>query len=181
VLLYNGQEVGEDGSGNEGFGGEDGKTTLFDYWSLPPLAALASNKTWDGSGLSTEQASLRSYYRDLLKLSQEPSVRGSGYWALRYFNGQLPSLLPVARFVPGSGRLLVVVANFQAGSAASGAVRLPPELLAAAGIQGAVDGTKVLDEEGAQAAPLGSFSPEQLTAGFPVSIPEQSAHVFVFE
>jgi glycosidase len=182
VLFYNGQEVGEDGSGDEGFGGEDGKTTLFDYWSLPPLVALSSGKIWDGSKLSPEQASLRSFYRDLLKLAQDPSVRGTGYWALRYANGQLPALLPVARFAPGSGRMLVVAPNFQPGGSVSGSLKLPAELLVAAGIQGSVAAVKVLDEGGAQAQPLGTFTPQQLASeGFPVSIPEQSAHAFVFE
>jgi glycosidase len=35
VMVYFGQEVGEPGKGAEGFGGEDGRTTIFDYWGYP--------------------------------------------------------------------------------------------------------------------------------------------------
>lgn len=35
VMLLNGQEVGEPGAGVEGFSGEDGRTTIYDYWTMP--------------------------------------------------------------------------------------------------------------------------------------------------
>jgi hypothetical protein len=182
VLLYNGQEVGEDGSGDEGFGGEDGRSSIFDYWGLPSLAALSNGKRWDGGGLSTEQSSLRSYYRDLLKLGQDPSVAGPGYWALRHANPQAPSLLAFARFAPGSGRLLVVAANFQPGGALSTALRLPAALLERAGIDGAARLRRVLDEGGAAGDDLGTWTPATLaTGGFPITLPDQSARVFVLE
>ncbi|HEX8490025.1 MAG TPA: alpha-amylase family glycosyl hydrolase, partial [Chthoniobacterales bacterium] len=37
VMLYNGQEVGEPAAGAEGFGGDDARTSIFDYWSMPEL------------------------------------------------------------------------------------------------------------------------------------------------
>ena len=35
VMIYSGQEVGEPGHGTEGFSGDDGRTTIFDYWGVP--------------------------------------------------------------------------------------------------------------------------------------------------
>jgi glycosidase len=35
VMIYFGQEVGEPGVGAEGFQGDDGRTTIFDYWGVP--------------------------------------------------------------------------------------------------------------------------------------------------
>jgi glycosidase len=35
VMIYFGQEVGEPGLGIEGFEGDDGRTTHFDYWGVP--------------------------------------------------------------------------------------------------------------------------------------------------
>jgi len=182
VLFYNGQEVGEDGSGDEGFGGEDGRSSIFDYWGLPSLAALCHGKRWDGGGLSPEQASLRSFYRDLLQLAQDPSVRGDGYWALRHANPQAPALLAFARFAPGSGRMLVVAVNFQPGGSLATRLRLPAELLDAAGIDAAAAVTRVLDEGGAAREARGRFTPEQLAGeGLEISLTDQSAQVFTVE
>ncbi|RYE13801.1 MAG: alpha-amylase, partial [Sphingobacteriales bacterium] len=35
VMVYLGQEVGEAANGSEGFSGNDGRTTIFDYWGVP--------------------------------------------------------------------------------------------------------------------------------------------------
>ena len=32
VMIYFGQEVGVDSVGRKGFQGDDGRTTIFDYW-----------------------------------------------------------------------------------------------------------------------------------------------------
>lgn len=179
LIFYNGQEVGEDGSGHEGFGGDDGKTSIFDYWGLPSLAALSSGKAWDGRGLSAEQAALRAYYRDLLALCHDRSARADGYRSLRRDNPHAPYLFAFARFAPGDRRLLVVAANFQPGSALQTSLRLPPALLQAAGIHGPAALTRLLDERGAASDALGLFSPETLARdGFPVRLPDQTAHVF---
>ena len=34
MLIYAGQEFGEVGMENEGFSGVDGRTTIFDYWTV---------------------------------------------------------------------------------------------------------------------------------------------------
>lgn len=39
LLLYGGQEYGEQGVECEGYSGYDGRTTIFDYWSIPSLVA----------------------------------------------------------------------------------------------------------------------------------------------
>ncbi|MBA2585879.1 MAG: hypothetical protein H0U99_05285, partial [Chthoniobacterales bacterium] len=57
VLLYNGQEVGEPGAGREGFGGDDARTSIFGYWSMPELVKWNNDHTYDGAGLSGEQRS----------------------------------------------------------------------------------------------------------------------------
>ncbi|RYD68550.1 MAG: alpha-amylase, partial [Verrucomicrobiaceae bacterium] len=37
LMLYSGQEVGEPAAGQEGFSGDNARTTIFDYWSMPEL------------------------------------------------------------------------------------------------------------------------------------------------
>ena len=58
VMLYNGQEVGEPAAGAEGFGGDDARTSIFDYWSMPELVKWANGHKYDGAKLSEEQEEL---------------------------------------------------------------------------------------------------------------------------
>lgn len=190
VLFYNGQEVGEEAAGIEGFGGDDGRTSIFDYWSMPRMIGWVNGGAYDGGGLAPERAALRAYYADLLALAQDESVRGAGYWGLEYYNdpgrfSDCPEgFYTFARFVPGSGRLLIVVANFAPGAASSGPVRIPLELADAAGLPSSRAFTvrRVLDEGGAADATVAAATRSQLvTSGFSVSVPDQSSHVFVIE
>lgn len=69
VMIYFGQEVGEPGAGEEGFGGEDGRTTIFDYWGVPQHQKWMNNGKFDGGDLTEDQKSLRQFYSELLNLS----------------------------------------------------------------------------------------------------------------
>lgn len=71
VMIYFGQEVGEPGAGDEGFGGDDGRTTIFDYWGVPEHQKWVNGKRFDGALLSPEQQQLRITYRDLLNLAHK--------------------------------------------------------------------------------------------------------------
>lgn len=188
ILVYNGQEVGEPGAGVEGFGQEDGRTTIFDYWSLPALSAWVNGGAFDGGGLSPAQADLRRYYGDLLALSQDPSVVGSAYWGLEYFNnpgmfGDVPDgFYTFARFEPGSARAVVVVANFAPGSSSAGPVRLPAELLASIGLAGEVSVRRVLGREGRVDEKNTTLDSDELTTlGFFADVPDQTTFVYVVE
>ena len=73
VMLYNGQEVGEPAAGAEGFGGDDSRTSIFDYWSMPALVSWLNGHRYDGGKLSVEQKSLREFYAGLIRLTNEPA------------------------------------------------------------------------------------------------------------
>ncbi len=90
VLIYNGQEVGEPALGAEGFGGDDARTSIFDYWSMPELAKWVNGHRYDGGRLSAEQKVLRAWYGRLLRLSNEPAFRGGGFVPLNGFNRNNP-------------------------------------------------------------------------------------------
>lgn len=70
VMIYFGQEVGEPGAGSEGFGGNDGRTTIFDYWGVPEHQKWMNNGAFDGALLSEEQKRLRQFYATLLSLTR---------------------------------------------------------------------------------------------------------------
>jgi hypothetical protein len=112
-------------------------------------------------------------------------VLGDGYWGLKYFNRperftDCPAdLYSFARFQNGSGRALVVVANFCLGAAVQGQIRMPPELVAAVGFTDDVSVQLLLDREGKHDGSVATVNAEQLTSdGFPVSVPNQSAYVY---
>lgn len=87
VMVYFGQEVGEPGAGNEGFQGEDGRTTIFDYWGVPNHQAWMNGGRFDGGRLSGEQKDLRNTYKYLLNLSRNEALIAEGsFYDLHYFN-----------------------------------------------------------------------------------------------
>ena len=87
VLMYSGQEVGEPARGAEGFGGDDARTTIFDYWSMPELAKWVNGHGYDGGRLAPEQKTLREFYARLLALVGEPAFRDGECFRLNYANG----------------------------------------------------------------------------------------------
>ena len=84
-MVYAGQEIGEAGMDAEGFSGNDGRTTIFDYWnpaSLQKLTAPAFEKK-----LTPEEAVLYDYYQKILSLcnSRKAFAQG-GFFDLQYAN-----------------------------------------------------------------------------------------------
>lgn len=87
VMIYFGQEVGEPGKGAEGFQGDDGRTTIFDYWGVPEHQKWMNGGTFDGGLLSMEQKQLRQFYADLLNLAgKNPAVTSGQYFDITDFN-----------------------------------------------------------------------------------------------
>jgi len=124
IMLYNGQEVGEPGAGAEGFAGDDARTSIFDYWSMPEFVKWVNDHNYDGGRLSSEQKELRKFYSRLINLVSEPAFRDGKFFALNAANrenerfGRLPGepasghwLYVFLRFDPLAGQRFLVVAN----------------------------------------------------------------------
>ncbi len=96
VLLYHGQEVGEPADGAEGFGGDDARTSIFDYWSMPEFAKWVNEHRFDGDRLSEAQRDLRAFYGRLLAAIRSPAFRDGAFFPLNGANvwnadfGRLP-------------------------------------------------------------------------------------------
>ncbi len=87
VMVYFGQEVGEPATGVSGFSGEDGRTTLFDYWHVPAHQKWMNGGAFDGNMLSVKQKKLREQYIGILKLCNgEPCFESGEFYDLQYFN-----------------------------------------------------------------------------------------------
>ncbi len=70
MMIYFGQELGEESPDATGFSSADGRTTIFDFWTLPLYQAWRNSGAFDGAGLNDNQRELRAQYKTILKLSQ---------------------------------------------------------------------------------------------------------------
>ena len=115
VMIYFGQEVGEPGAGAEGFGGDDGRTTLFDYWGVPEHQKWVNGGKYDGGLLSVEQKALRQFHGDILTLSKDnPAISQGDYFDLTEQNVNAKNCSDrVVSFARSFGEeRLVIVAGF---------------------------------------------------------------------
>ncbi len=124
AMIYSGQEVGEPAAGVEGFGGDDGRTSIFDYWSMPELCKWVNGGAYDGGRLSPGQSALRDFYGRLLRLLDEPAFSRGDFLPLNPVNENNPAFarLPgesasghwvyaFLRHDPVSGQAFCVVVN----------------------------------------------------------------------
>lgn len=105
-MLYAGEEYGERGMDKEGFSGNDGRTTIFDYWSIDTLCRAAKKQ------LTEEEQQLFDIHKKTLLLARkEKSVTDGVFFDLMYVNGHLYRQYA---FLRKAGKdLLLVVANFE--------------------------------------------------------------------
>ena len=116
VMIYSGQELGEPGMDDEGFSGRDGRTTIFDYWSLASLRNWINEGAFDGGKLTAEQRQLREVYAKILNISKSERVITEGvFYDLMYANLSNPYFNSHRQFVfmrKYQNEVLLVVVNF---------------------------------------------------------------------
>jgi len=96
-MIYAGQEWGERGMDAEGFSGRDGRTTIFDYWSLSPH--------------TSDLSPLTSYYKTVLSIARkEKTITEGAFFDLMYVNQHLHRQYAFLRSY--KKETLLVVANF---------------------------------------------------------------------
>lgn len=86
VLVYNGQEVGERAEAPGGFGGHNGRTSIFDYTCLPQLQPWVAGGRFDASLLDEDSAELRDFHARLLPLLQHPALDRGDFYGLNWAN-----------------------------------------------------------------------------------------------
>lgn len=114
-MIYAGQELGEPASDAEGYSGHDGRTTIFDYWSIPTLRRWLNRGRCDGP-LSDKEQWLRGIYARVLTLcNSEAAIRRGRFFDLMYVNYDNPRLDPHRHYVflrADGNDLLVIAVNF---------------------------------------------------------------------
>ena len=133
-MLYFGQEIGERGMDNEPFSGVNGRTSIFDWWTVESLQRL-HKEILEGKGLKREEKAVLKRYRQLLSLSKTPAFSEGKTYDLCYCQDADNFLKDKHfAFLRSDGRkCLMIVANF--GQAGDITVRIPADALAYLGIK----------------------------------------------
>ena len=105
LMIYAGQEYGERGMDQEGFSGHDGRTTIFDYWSVDTLVRAAAGKL-----TADEQALYDTYHKVIAIARREKAVTDGVSYDLMYANTQYHREFMFIR--KSASTQLLVVANF---------------------------------------------------------------------
>ena len=114
TMVYFGQEVGEAGNENGGFGTHS-RTSIFDYVGVPNHQRWMNNGKFDGGQLSQSEKDLRDFYKRLLNFSITSSALMGKFEEIQATNRQSTASYDsgIYSFVRWSdSQKLVVVANF---------------------------------------------------------------------
>ena len=141
MMIYMGQELGEQALESEGFSGADGRTTIFDYWSLSTLRRWLADVGGQTSLTAREQW-LRRHYRTVLRAcNDEAALREGAFFDLMYVNYDNPTVNPHRHylFLRCQGREVIVAALNFGAEKASMSINIPQHALDILGIQAAVN------------------------------------------
>ncbi|MDH6312860.1 glycosidase [Parabacteroides sp. PFB2-10] len=178
VMVYNGQELGERGMDEEGFSGLDGRTTIFDYWSMESVRNWINDGKLDGGQLTEEQKELRDNYKALLNIAlSEPAIANGLFHDLMYANLKNPYFNPHRQYAflrKYENEVILVVANFDKAEQTV-KVRIPENAFQVCGIK---------DNKAARLTDLvtGQTSVSTLTDAWPyqVVLPPYSGRILKF-
>ncbi len=83
LMIYAGQELGERGMDSEGFSGCDGRTTIFDYWSVESLRKIRAGEMY----FTPDERELYAYYNKVVSLCNgSAALREGAFYDLMYAN-----------------------------------------------------------------------------------------------
>ena len=116
MMIYFGQELGERGMDCEGFSGRDGRTTIFDYWSVDSIHRWSNHGRFNGHQLTEKEKELQHFYRKLLCLCHdEPAISKGKFFDLMYVNQngwQMNEHKQYAFLRQQDNEVLLIVVNF---------------------------------------------------------------------
>ncbi|WP_234461981.1 alpha-amylase family glycosyl hydrolase [Pedobacter segetis] len=128
VMVYFGQEVGEPAKGIEGFGKDDNRTTIFDYWGVPNHQKWMNNGLFDGGQLDENQKDLREFYKNLLKISsQNEAISNGDFYEVP--QQEINNNRVYAYFRYTNDQRLLIISNFNRTESFEGKINLPSIVL----------------------------------------------------
>lgn len=115
MMIYGGQELGEPAADAEGYSGHDGRTTIFDYWSIPSVRAYLNGGKCDGL-IPESVKQLRDKYARILKIcNSEKAISQGAFFDVMYVNYDNPDFDPHRNYAfirAFDGEALIIAVNF---------------------------------------------------------------------
>ena len=136
IMIYFGQEVGEAGNENAGFGTRS-RTSIFDYIGVPSHQRWMNGGKFDGGALTSDEKKLRDFYKKLLNFTKNSTAIMGEFQEIHSENvnlteGYHDKVYSYSRW--SQDEKLVVLTNFSTDKTANFNLKIPGELLKQWGI-----------------------------------------------
>lgn len=131
TMIYFGQEVGEAGNENGGFGTHS-RTSIFDYVGVPNHQRWMNGGKFDGGQLTQEEKDLRDFYKRLLNFSLNSSALMGKFQEIQTLNRQTtqgydPGIYAYVRY--SDDQKLIVVTNFSWIATSNFELKIPSDII----------------------------------------------------
>ena len=131
TMVYFGQEVGEAGNENAGFGTHS-RTSIFDYIGVPSHQRWMNGGAFDGGLLTKEEKELRDFYKRILNFSLNSSALMGKYQEIQEVNRQTTAGYDsgIYAFTRWSAtQKLIVVTNFSWLTTSNFELKIPADII----------------------------------------------------
>ena len=136
TLLYFGQDVGEDGSEETGFG-DPTRTTIFDYAGVPAHQRFMNNGKFDAGQSTEKEKALHRFYKDVMNIATSNSAITGRYQSLHALNlgveGSAYSEQQFAFIREKNDQGFIVIANFSDNATGPISLTVPASAIETAG------------------------------------------------
>lgn len=131
TMIYFGQEVGEAGNEDAGFG-KPSRTSIFDYIGVPNHQRWMNDGKFDGGQLSDSEKNLRDFYKRLLNFTINSSALMGNFEEIQSANRQNnpnydPLLYSYVRW--SEKQKLIVIANFSSEKESEFDLKIPSTVI----------------------------------------------------
>lgn len=131
TMVYFGQEVGEAGNENAGFGTRS-RTSIFDYIGVPNHQRWMNEGKFDGGKLSESEKNLRDFYKRLLNFSINSSALMGSFQEIQSVNrqnnpGYDESIYSYVRW--SQNQKLIIVTNFSSEKTSEFDLKIPTDII----------------------------------------------------
>lgn len=131
TMIYFGQEVGEAGNENAGFGTHS-RTSIFDYIGVPNHQRWMNGGKFDGGQLSQDEKDLRDFYKRLLNFSISSSALMGKFQEIQTINRQTThgydaGIYAYTRW--SDSQKLIIVTNFSWNTTSNFELKIPSDII----------------------------------------------------
>ena len=131
TMVYFGQEVGEAGNENAGFGTHS-RTSIFDYIGVPNHQRWMNEGKFDGGQLSQDEKDLRDFYKRLLNFSINSSALMGKFQEIQTANRNITPGYDIAIYSYtrwSDTQKLIIVTNFYSLASSNFELRIPADII----------------------------------------------------